>query len=159
MPTNFDFLIIETYTELMAVIAGLAIVATILRLLWIWRRARRNEARANSPVGKKSKTGHASNSRRAPANAQPNGADFIKLATVITEANERADNLTQTHTAAALKLDTAEMAVIRLHADIDGIMAVSGKTKQPAPAATAASVTPGATLRGLPAVSKPNRAA
>ncbi len=155
MPANFDFLIIETYTELIAVIAGAAILVMALRLLWRRRRAGVAKSRT-SPKSKANKSTWSRPGRAAIVNKPLNGADFDKLATVITEANDRAGHLTDTQSAAALKLDSAEMAVIRLLADIDGIMTVPGKIK-PAPAAPTASAPTAPLVR--PLAKKPNLAA
>ena len=52
------------------------------------------------------------------------GIEFDKLASYISHAGLRVDLIAQTQSAAALKLDTVEVAVNRLVADMSGIMAV-----------------------------------
>ena len=49
-----------------------------------------------------------------------------RLASMITEATDRAEHLSETQSAAALKLDSAEMAVNRLVAEIEAVMTVPG---------------------------------
>ena len=70
---------------------------------------------------------------------------FDRLATLIDGVHTRAAQLSETQSKAALKLDTAEMAVHRLLADIDGIMTVPRAAHPPAVTAVEAAA-PRATI-------------
>ncbi len=143
MSEILDALIIETYPQLMAVIACTAIIAALLRSLLLRaskRRVERARTGGGAPVAterlrKQGKHERARLHDKIPAT----GKDFDKLATVISEANDRAGHISDTQSAAAIKLDAAEMAVIRLRAEIDGIMTTPGVTKGPTPPLAATS--------------------
>lgn len=122
-----DFLVIETYTELGVVLLTVAVLATAARL--IWRRNRTistHNSKPTPPLNKRTTVSQPVppvSSSRASA-----GLDFDKLASMISDANDRAGHISKTQSAAALKLDTAEVAVNRLLAEIDGIMTLPSKS-------------------------------
>lgn len=130
MQANFDFLIIETYTELAVVLLVLAAAAVVVG--WLWARARRlrtSNRRRGVPIKKSRRvTGPPS------AGSLPAAVNFDTLASMISDANDRAGHIVETQSAAALKLDSAEMAVNRLIADIGGVMPVPAKLAAPLPA-------------------------
>lgn len=149
---DFDIPVIETYRQLMGVIVVVAIVATAVRLLRVAKRANLQFA----------KRGAQRRSERAPMSADTaplkpamtmaaqrfDDADrraFDRLATLIDGVHTRAAQLSETQSRAALKLDTAEMAVHRLLADIDGIMTVPRAANPPAVTAVEATA-PRATI-------------
>lgn len=130
MQALLDSLIIETYTQLAVVLAVAATLVTAIVLVVRRRAARRRGAAKlagtqQAPVARKSV-------RLAPQVRQTKGMDFNRLADMIANASDRAGRISETQSAAALKLDTAEMAVNRLIADIDPLMAVP-KAVHPAP--------------------------
>jgi hypothetical protein len=137
MSAIFDTLIIETYSQLMAVCVGTAIFATVLRLIFVrakrLRGARASNGIYSANVTKREQLQSKFDRPRSDARRPANGMDFDKLATVISEANDRACHISETQSAAAIKLDAAEMAVIRMIAEIDGVMTIPGKPKRPAP--------------------------
>ena len=158
MQDIFDSLIIETYPQLMAVCVSVAILATLVRLLWLrpkGHRAVQGRTVSRQPRATKSTHDRKQTPHKAAQDPQRpvHGMDFDKLATVISEANDRAGHVTQTQSDAALKLDAAEMAVIRMLAEIDGIMTIPGKAKRPAPVI----VTPIAVVTLAPVVPLPIR--
>jgi hypothetical protein len=132
-----DSLVIETYTQLATVAAVVAALSTMAVLMWRRRKTRR--ASGAKLIGQQRAAG------RSPAAAPrvqtaraPKGMDFDRLADMIADASDRAGHISETQSAAALKLDTAEMAVNRLIADIDPLMAVP-KTVRTAPSESTAS--------------------
>lgn len=137
VPEIFDLLIIESYAELAGVVLGLAVMGVAVRLIWRMLRSRR--AVKATKAKPRSSRRQANISATAPRNKSTTGQglDFEKLATMISVANVQAGHISETQTAAALKLDTAEMAVNRLIAEINGVMTVPAKeTPRPVSAAT-----------------------
>jgi hypothetical protein len=149
-PVLFDFEIpvIETYRQLMGVAVVVAIIATAVRLM---RKARRANLRfAKRGAQRRFERAPMSADAALPKSDMPmpvqrldparrlGDADryaFDRLATLIDGVHTRAAQLSETQSKAALKLDTAEMAVHRLLADIDGIMTVPRAAGVAAPAA------------------------
>lgn len=152
MLANFEIPVIETYAELAGVVAGLAFVLLALRFLWR-RRSRAARAGTRRPALKA-----ASRPRKAAAAERHaklvTSVDFDKLAAVISDANDRAGHISETQTAAALKLDTAEMQVNRLLAEIESLKTADTKSR-----ATAAPVQATPTTTPLPLVPRSNIAA
>ena len=151
MLANFEIPVIETYAELAGVVAGLAFVLLALRFLWR-RRSRAARAGTRRPALKA-----ASRPRKAAAERHAKlvtSVDFDKLAAVISDANDRAGHISETQTAAALKLDTAEMQVNRLLAEIESLKTADTKSR-----ATAAPVQAMPTTTPLPLVPRSNIAA
>ena len=142
MLPNFENFVIETYTQLAAVLALLT--ALIVFGGWLWRRLR---ARTRAPELSRLQPARArAKSAVSSAEARLRAAharEFDRLATMISSASDRAEQITVTQSAAALKLDTAEVAVNRLLADIDGIMTVARPPAAAATAPPAAAVLPG----------------
>ncbi len=106
-------LVIETYQQLFAVAAVVLAALATLSMLMRPRPTPRHipiAAPRSRPAGL----------RGAVADRQ----EFDRLATVIEDVRCRAETAANTQSMAALKLDTVEMAVHRLLADMDGIMAV-----------------------------------
>ena len=123
MLPDFEFPVIESYQQLAGVLLTLAIVAAFVRLLLRHRMASRaRTARVTRRSGLlRSDAPAAKVAQRAIATPR---IEFETLATYIASSNSRAQQIYETQSAAALKLDTVEMAVNRLLADINGIMAV-----------------------------------
>ena len=119
MQPSFDFLIIETYQDLAILVAGLAASLFIARVIWVRLRRPRAAKTASKPA-------KASRARVAGGDRLATGPEFERLASMITEATDRAEHLSETQSAAALKLDSAEMAVNRLVAEIEAVMTVPG---------------------------------
>jgi hypothetical protein len=157
VPFDFDIPVIETYRQLMGIVVVVAIVVTAVRLL---RQAKRAKIRfANRGAERRSeKTPMSADAvpQAAPSTMQPSLApmqrlgdagrrEFDRLAMLIDGVHSRAAQLSETQTKAALKLDTAEMAVHRLLADIDGIMTVPRAATPPA-AGPAEAIAPRATI-------------
>ena len=126
MLPNIEIPVIETYTELAAVATAVAAAILVLVLTWrrlrTTRRARKSASLSNHPFI--APRAHALRGLKRRRHATQH-IDFDKLASMISSATDRAEHLSQTQSAAALKLDTAEVAVNRLLADIDGIMTVT----------------------------------
>ena len=144
---DFDIPVIETYRQLMGVVVAVAIVATAVRLMRIAKRAnvrfatrgaQRRSERAPMPADAAPlKYAMPMPTQRLDPTQRLGDADrreFDRLATLIDGVHIRAAQLSETQSKAALKLDTAEMAVHRLLADIDGIMTVPRAAAVPAPA-------------------------
>lgn len=143
VPAIFDFLIIESYAELAGVVLGLAVVGLAVRL--VWRMLRRRTTVKATQAKPRSNRRQAHNKAAATRHKSPTGQglDFEKLATMISDANVQADHISETQSAAALKLDTAEMAVNRLIAEITGVMTLPAKeVLRPVSAATQTPATP-----------------
>ncbi len=130
MQALLDQLVIETYTQLAVVLAVVASVATGIVLVLRKRAARRRVAAKR--IGPQHGQALQRPERPAPRATQAKGMDFDRLADMIADASDRAGHISEKQSAAALKLDTAEMAVNRLIADIDPVMSVP-KTATPAP--------------------------
>ena len=125
--------VIETYEELGAVVAIL--VAIVLAIRFVWRRHRKSGG--GVAEGSPRSCG-VSQYPRLPAIGP---IDFDKLAQLIDDATGRAEHIVKNQSAAALKLDTAEIAINRLFAEIDGIVGV------PRDVLVDAGVTPAAPVR------------
>lgn len=142
MQALLDSLVIETYTQLAVVLAVIVTAVAGSALVLRRRVARRRSAvkliaPQHRPAAQKSE-------QQTPQVRKAKGMDFDRLADMIADANGRAGHISETQSAVALKLDTAEMAVNRLIADIDPVMSVP-KTVRPA-AAENASSTPRSTI-------------
>ncbi len=149
---DFDIPVIETYQQLVGIILVAVVGLTGFRLLWLRARAklrfavpgaeRRSEIRlmavdaALQPPRPPSPTERLRDADRR---------EFDRLASLIDGVNIRAAHVSETQSKAALKLDTVEMAVHRLLADIDGIMTVQRATVA-AVQVPASAITPRATL-------------
>ncbi len=131
MTSILDTLVIETYQQLMGVLLILAIVTTVGRLIFqhfrdklrfVSRGAERSfEIRLmpnTTPMPKLPRTTATERLRDADQHA------FDRLATMISGVSTHAAQVSETQSKAALKIDTVEMAVHRMLADIEGIMVV-----------------------------------
>jgi hypothetical protein len=128
---DFNMPVIETYQQLMGLLVVLAGAFTLCRLLWLQFRAnirfvslgavRQSESRLMAAEPK------AQMPRETTPSARIRDADrreFDKLATMISTVSTRAEQVSETQNKAAQKIDTVEMAMHRMLADIDGIMVV-----------------------------------
>jgi hypothetical protein len=128
---DFDILVIETYQQLVGLILVAAVVLTGFRLLWLRVRARQrfavSGAQRRSEIRLMAADAAPQTSPLLSPTSRLRDADrreFDRLATLIDGVNARAAHVSETQSKAALKLDTVEMAVHRLLADMDGIMIV-----------------------------------
>jgi hypothetical protein len=130
---DLDNLIIETYRELMAVLLGLAVIAVTSRLVWL------------TYLGRKPVRSHILAARtRTPAASvveakrlEGDARQFTRLDAMISGVIERAEQVSATQSQVALKLDTIEMAMHRLHTDVEGLVAIPKHMPPPMPAAVA----------------------
>lgn len=121
MQALLDFLVIETYTQFAALVAVLVGMAT--SILFLRRRRRLSRATAVKLIGaQRPAVTTAKSAAPAQSKRTSTSMNFDKLADMIAVATDRAGHISETQTAAALKLDTAEMAVNRLIADIDPVI-------------------------------------
>ena len=106
-----------------------AIAAVLLAGCWLWTRRKRTP-QASLKTSRPKPSRAPAKPARIDRNRSPLGQEFDKLATMISDANDRAGHISETQSAAALKLDSAEMAVNRLVAEIESVMTVP-KTAPP----------------------------
>ena len=116
--------VIETYQQLAGIVLALTCVAVIARLVWLRRR---HGAVSTAPASQQIEI-----SKREPTRRGSPAIEFDKLASYISNAGTRAEHVAHTQSAAALKLDTVEVAVNRLVADMNGIMDVPRAAIPPA---------------------------
>jgi hypothetical protein len=122
---DLDFLVIETYPQLFGCLLAVAAAIAVVRLGWLrWRRAPAKlivvPIRATARPDTALSLSEPQLKRRLNAGRQ----EFDRLAAYIDDASVRADHVSETQSKAAQKLDTVEVAVNRLLADMDGIMTV-----------------------------------
>lgn len=128
MQALLNSLVIETYSELAAVTGGLA--ALIALGVLFRRRLRSRGARPPGLIGPNPAAAPPPREATSSLAGKAKGMDFDRLADLIADASDRAGHISETQSAAALKLDTAEMAVNRLIADIDAVKTVPATARR-----------------------------
>jgi hypothetical protein len=118
---DLDFFVIETYPQLIGLLAAIAAVVVAARMtLKTLRRERAASpaVRALPALAKSTQT--VLPQRRADTGKR----EFDRMAAYIDDASARAGSVSDTQSKAAQKLDTVEVAVNRLLTDMEGIMTV-----------------------------------
>jgi hypothetical protein len=159
---NLDFLVIETYPQLFGCLLAVAAALVAMRGVFVRLQHQRSAKPAQLIVLPVRATARPDG---APSMAAPQPKrrlnagrqEFDRLAAYIDDASVRADHVSETQSKAAQKLDTVEVAVNRLLADMDGIMTVA-RTAPAAMTIPAPHVVAQATTQ-MPAMVRADRAA
>ena len=115
MSADFEFPVIETYSQLAWVM--LAAVGLAYAAGRIWRASRSIpqlviSLQSAAPVGHRS--------------LKPSTPDFEKLGGVIARTTDRVSAIAENQQAATMKIDSTEMAINRLMAELSAVMILPG---------------------------------
>ena len=115
MSADFEFPVIETYTQLAWVL--LAAVGLAYAAGRVWRACRPASQlvvslQSGAPVSHRSR--------------KPSTPDFEKLGGVIARTTDRVSAIAENQQAATMKIDSTEMAINRLMAELSSVMTLPG---------------------------------
>ena len=113
MLADFDIPVIETYTQLAGVITGVVLAALACRRAWrMLRPQHMPKLQPSRPV------------RAAAVAPAKDEQEFASLAALVSRASDRAAAISDTQAKAAIKIDSTEIALARLLAELSAVTQV-----------------------------------